>query len=339
MFRYLLLVSVTIFVIGCGGGSGSSGSGTTKPSFTTISSTMAMARADHAQVTLQDGSVLITGGFSSTSFPGVALNTAELFNPTTNTFTMISNPMQSTRTNHTATLLSNGKVLLAGGQTDNNGGDGSDTAELFDPTTQTFTAIGSQMASPRGGHAAVLLNDGTVLLMGGFNNSSTPLKTAEVFDPATNTFTALGALMTSPRSEFTATLLPDGKVLIAGGESNGIGTDSAEMFDPATSAFTAISATMTSIRASYSGSQLSSGHVLLAGGFPSNTLPISGVDTAEEFDPTSQTFATVSAKMTTPRFAHTSSLLADGSVLITGGVTSFDGTTVTVLNTAERFGP
>lgn len=342
MFRYLLLASIAIFVIGCGGGGGSGNNNNSSlpPVFTPVSSTMTTARAGHAQVTLQNGSVLISGGFSSSIFPGSALYTAELFNPVTSTFTAISNHMQSPRTNHTATLLLNGQVLLSGGQIDNNNGDGSSTAELFDPVTQTFMAISAHMTSPRGGHAAVLLNDGTVLVIGGFNNSSTPQRTAEVFDPATNTFTALTALMTLPRAEFTAILLPDGKVLIAGGESNKIGTDTAEIFDPATSTFTAIGATMRSIRFAHSGSQLSNGHVLLTGGASSFfTSPVSGVDTAELFDPTTQNFTSVSSKMTSPRFEHASSLLADGSVLITGGATSFNGSTVDVLNTGERFVP
>lgn len=339
MFRYLFLASMTILLIGCGGGGGGNSSSPTGPSFSMISSTMTVPRAEHTQVTLKDGSVLITGGFSSASFPGAALNTAELFDPVSNTFTAISNVMQSLRTNHTATLLPDGKVLLAGGQIDNNNGNGSDTAELYDPATQTFTAVAARMTSPRGGHAAVLLNDGTVLLMGGFNNSSTALKTAEIYDPAAKTFTALGALMNSPRSEFSATLLPDGKVLIAGGQSNGIGTDTAEVFDPVAGTFTAISATTASIRASYSESRLPNGRILLAGGFPALVLPLSGVDTVEEFDPVSQAFIPISARMTSPRFSHASSLLADGSVLITGGVSNFDGTTATVLNTVERFVP
>jgi len=311
----------------------------TTPEFIVVPSTMTTARADHAQVTLQNGSVLISGGFSSPSFPGLALDTAELFDPTSDTFTAINDRMHSRRTNHTATLLVNGQVLIAGGQTDDNDGDGSDTAELFDPSTHTFTAIPAPMTSPRGGHAAVLLNDGTVLLMGGFNNSSTALTTAEVFDPATVTFTALGAHMTSPRAEFAATSLRDGKILIAGGESNGTGTNSAEIFDPATSTFTAIGATMTSIRVSCSGSELSNGHILITGGTRSFNGPISGIDTAEEFDPGSQTFTKVNATMTAPRFAHSSSLLADGTVLVTGGATAFDGDTVTLSNTVERYNP
>ncbi len=340
MFKKLLIASsLALTVVGCGGGGGgSSAGGGSSPIFAALPSTMTTARGEHAQVTLQDGSVLLTGGFSSTSFPGSALDTAELFNPTTNEFSIINNKMVSVRTNHTATLLPGGKVLLTGGQM-NNDGNGISTAELFDPTTESFTAIPGIMNSPRGGHAAVLLNNGTVLVMGGFNNSSASLRTAEVFDPATNTFTTLNSLMTSPRSEFTANLLPDGKVLIAGGQSSQIGIDTAELFDPDTGGFTAIAATMTSIRFSHSASALSNGRILITGGVSSFTSPISGVDSSEEFDPTTQIFTSVSPKMTTPRFGHTSSLLADGSVLVTGGARSFNGSIVDVLNTGERFIP
>jgi hypothetical protein len=309
---------------------------------TTLTATavlMPTGRAKHAQVTLQNGNVLITGGFSSSTFPAAALDTAVLFDPTTNTIYSVSGKMQSARTGHTATLLPNGKVLLTGGQTDNNNGDGTNTAELYDPTTQSFTAISGTMTSSRGGHAAVLLNNGTVLIMGGYYNSSTAQRTAELFNPATNTFTALSGLMASPRSEFTATLLPNGTVLITGGESSKIGTNSAEVFNPSTGIFTAITATMTSVRVMHSASQLSNGHILITGGILSLTNLASSLDTAEEFDTSIQSFTVVSKIMTSPRFGHASSLLFDGTVFITGGVSSFNGTLINVLNTTERFVP
>jgi hypothetical protein len=102
--------------------------------------------------------------------------------------------MASPRFDHTATLLSNGKVLVTGGC------DGSNaalkTAEVYDPATHTWSPV-SDMASPRCGHTATLLGNGRVLVSGGVNNSG-PLQTAEVYDPATNTWTTLSPSLTSP---------------------------------------------------------------------------------------------------------------------------------------------
>ncbi len=185
-------------------------------SFTALTPVLTSRRAGHTATLLNDGKVLITGGFSATTLPAPALNTAELYDPATNTFTALTSRMQSARTTHAATRLADGRVLLTGGQNNNNG-DGTNTAELFDPATQTFTSVTAVMSSPRGGHASVLLGDGSVLVMGGFNNSCTSLDTAEVFDPSTQTFTALTSRMAAGRSELDATLLANGMVLLTGG--------------------------------------------------------------------------------------------------------------------------
>ncbi|MDI3463514.1 MAG: branched-chain amino acid ABC transporter, amino acid-binding protein [Nitrospira sp.] len=232
---YVTGTSVTLTATGAGftgwSGGGCTGTGTclvmlnsnttVTATFGTSLPTMTTPRAAHAAARLTNGQVLITGGFSSSTHPGPALNTAELYNPITNTFTALIGRMVSTRTSHTATLLPDGKVLLAGGQITGNDGNGNDSAELYDPTTQTFTVISNRMTVPRGSHVAVLLPNGTVLLAGGFNMGFNDLpvahNTAELYDPATQTFTAIAAKMTSSRSDSpAATLLPDGKVLIAG---------------------------------------------------------------------------------------------------------------------------
>ena len=109
------------------------------------------------------------------------------------------------RNQHTATLLANGKVLVAGG------GDNLATAELYDPATGTWTFTGSLNAG-RGAHTAALLSDGKVLVAGGGDN----LATAELYDPATGTWTFTGSL-NAGRYLHTSTLLTNGRVLIAGG--------------------------------------------------------------------------------------------------------------------------
>ncbi|UVT14777.1 MAG: hypothetical protein H8K04_13115 [Nitrospira sp.] len=181
--------SITLSALGPGftswSGGGCAGIGTCKVtlnSLTTVTATfgtslptMTIPRAGHAAVRLANGQILITGGASATIFPSPAVNTAELYDPTTNTFAALAGKMVATRTDHSATLLPDGKVLLAGGQIDTMNGKGNTSAELYDPASQTFTAIPNSMAVPRGGHTAVLLPNGQVLLAAGFNGGFTDL--------------------------------------------------------------------------------------------------------------------------------------------------------------------
>ena len=309
--------------------------------FSTLTPTLKTGRVKHAATLLASGQVLITGGFSTAVFPSPALTTAELYDPTTNAFTALAGTMRSGRTNHTATRLPDGRVLLAGGQ-DNNDGDGRNSAELYDPATQTFTAVAAAMTTPRGGHGAALLPNGRVLLAGGFNNSSVALNSAELFDPATQAFTALASTMASRRSDFVAISLQDGKVLLTGGDSSRIVFNSAELYDPTTQTFTAIFATMDSPREVHAMSLLPNGMVLITGGgtlgsaFPATSVLL---DTAELYDPGTQTFTAVAARMTSPRGGHTQTLLASGAILLTGGVKVTSSSSFVVLSSAEVYGP
>ena len=198
------------------------------------------------------------------------------------------------------------------------------------------------MTSPRGGHASVLLGDGSVLVMGGFNNSCTSLDTAEVFDPSTQTFTALTSKMAAGRSDLAATLLANGMVLLTGGGSCDNALDTAELFDPTTQSFTAISATMTMLRRGHGSSRLTNGSVLVSGGGTLGSNPpltLVALDTAELFEPSTQGFSAISEMMTTPRFVHTQTTLSGGSVLLTGGVNINTSGSLVILDSAETYTP
>lgn len=299
-----------------------------------------MPRGLHTATLLPSGLVLITGGIIGATV--TATDTAELYDPAANTFTALANTMSSPRNQHTATLLPNGKVLIAGGS-NNREGDGMDTAELYDPATQTFTPIAAKMAHRRGGHTATLLNSGPnsgmVLLASGFYDG-TPDASAELYDPAGNSFAAITATMTTGREAYAATLLANGKVLLTGGSTTGAPFASAEIYDPIANTFTALSATMTTARGVHTATLQSDGQVLITGGVnqaysPTNIAPLTS---AELYDPVANTFTASPFTLGTARGGHTATLLPSGKLLFIGGVTG-NGGPYSVLNTVEAYGP
>ena len=160
--------------------------------------------------------------------------------------------MPDPRRYHTATLMIDGRVLVAGGCTNTNTNavicdKYLNTAAIYDPSTDTFTATTGTMVSPRMNHTATLLPNGKVLIAGGTDGAS-PLNTAEIFNPQTGTFTATGT-MTIGRTQHSANILPNGKVLIAGGySSQNQYLSSAETYDPVAGTFTAVSSPMSTPR-------------------------------------------------------------------------------------------
>jgi hypothetical protein len=234
--------------------------------------------------------------------------------------------MLAPRSGQTATLLPNGKVLIAGGMRRNQ--DFYKSAELFDPTTGTFQPTG-EMHEARVGHIAVLLRSGKVLVAGGWVGGG-GTDAAEVYDPGTGKFSVI-AKMTAPRGKPSATVLPDGDVLIAGGEkSDNQSVASAEIFHLKSLSFTATSS-MHHARVSHTATLLNDGRVLIVGGYAETIL-----SSAEVYDPKTTKF-TETETLSGPRCKHTAGLLSDGRVLIAGGSTSrgWDKS----LNSAEIFDP
>lgn len=272
---------------------------------------MTTGRSAHSATVLQGGKVLIAGGdaslfnsyfycyFYSCSAP---LKSAEIYDPASDTFSGAAGLMSTTRVSHTATLLSSGNVLLAGGP--------GASADLYDPTAGTFTPTGS-MSVPRTSHTATPLNTGKVLVVGGFNLTGI-LRSAELYDPATGTFALTGSL-NAARTSHTATLLPDGRVLIAGGSQSGPSPPTAELYDPVNGTFST-TGNLGTPRVSHTATLLDNGKVLIAGGFTTGGLSAS----AELYDPISGLF-TATGTMVTKRQAHIAVKLSNGNVLLAGG--------------------
>jgi hypothetical protein len=189
---------------------------------------MSSRRAYHSSILLNDGNVLIVGGYSSTAY----LNTAEIYNPSTNLYTATTNNMSDARGYPTLTLLNNGKVLIVGGANQRTGYlQPTYTAELYDPTTKTFSNLPS-LPGWMYYHTATLQPDGLVLITGGqATNGGVEIQTAILFDPSTNQFITGVTPMTTGRAWHSATLLPNGKTLIVGGYSGG-SARTAEIYDP-----------------------------------------------------------------------------------------------------------
>ena len=225
--------------------------------------------------------------------------------------------MTTRRAAHTATLLPDGRVFVAGGLA---GESSVASTEIFDPATRTF-ANARSMSVARTGHTANLLANGKVLIAGGYNGSY--LASAELYDPATNSFTPVSA-MNAARSGHIAIGLPNGKVLLAGGVGSGwTFLASAEIYDPATNAFT-LTGDMLAARESHTATLLGNGKVLLAGGHRGRRPSVTIYSSTEIYDPAAGRF-TAGAEMTRIRHKHEAVLLADGRVLIAGGADERDG--------------
>jgi hypothetical protein len=286
-------------------------------------------RYDEVAAPLPDGKVLIAGGYADSAI----LRSAELFDPISDTFTALpatgDTELTVPRARAVAASLPSGQVLIAGGTVSNNSTVVTQSAELFDPATDTFHALpatgNTELQTPRSGAVAAPLPDGKVLIAGG-TTGTRQLDTAELFDSTNDTFTALpengASNLQSARAEATAASLPDGDVLIAGGIFDNTRVKTAELFDPVTNTFTALTSTMVLARSSVPSAPLPNGQVLIAGGDDGTGAN----NSVELFNPVTQRFCIFpvcgAATLNTPRGYETATPLPDGTILIAGG---FDG--------------
>jgi len=260
------------------------------------------------------------------AFTGLALSLSVLQPVRAQTFTL-DNPLLVARWNHTATLLTNGLVLIAGGTTANQYPDNpfraTNSSELYDPATGTSTATGF-MTDAQAGPIAVRLNNGLVLVAGGRNDGGGILSRAELYDPASGQWTDTGYL-NKERSSFAAVLLSDGKVLATGGYSGSGDLSSAEIYDPVSAVWTN-AAPMNYATDSQTATLLPNGKVLVAGGSDG----VGGVRTNSVlYDPLNNAWTNTSP-LKVARGGHVATLLPSGQVLVVGG--AYD-------NSAEVFNP
>jgi hypothetical protein len=237
--------------------------------------------------------------------------------------------MNVARRGHTATWVPSNKVIIIGGEV---GGTSAalGSIEIYDPTLDSFTLIGTVLGSPRRGHSATLLPNGKILVAGGVNPASplTPLA-SELFDPANQTIMPVpGLTSVVDRIHHTATRLANGWVLLAGGTTlGGTVSSSSQIFEPELGAmgdFTATMPFMTSPRAFHAASLLGSGDALLTGG---ETIPGANItQTAELFLYHTLTFTPV-IPMLVPRAEHTSNMISSGAAIVIGGRNDVGGTT------------
>jgi hypothetical protein len=243
------------------------------------------------------------------------------------------------RSAHTASLLPDGTVLVAGGAT-SAPSHLSLGAERFDPATGDWSWVGDLVTNRRR-HTATTLSDGRILVTGGIDSSGNVLSSAEIFNPATGAWTGTGSMAT-PRFRHSAVALPDGRVLVAGGEPSIGGCEvelaSAEIFNPATGTWTQ-TAGIGQARSRHTLTLLDNGKVLLAGGTDSvfisefSGCQFNPLKDTRVFDPSTGRWS-APGSMGNARADHTATLLVDGRVLVAGTSGSFGSP-----GTAELFNP
>jgi hypothetical protein len=359
LWTTVLLTAVSVVVGGCGSGTptssvgvspaptstvGASATPSAKPALITPSPSIAPTPArqtfvetkgssrivpDAVAVALQDGRVLLNSQDDGQT---------DIYDPNADSFTATGR-MKEARREDTVTLLRDGRVLFAGGMA--SGSDDNtvlDSAELYDPTTGTFSYTAGRPVVARAQATATLLSDGRVLIVGGLKDEPSaadpwipPLASAEIFDPATDRFTLTGSLEMG-RVGHGANLLPDGDILITGGnDPNDRTLAGTELYRPDMGKFTRASS-MTSARCYHAATTLADGRILIAGGYDNQSVELA---TAEIYDPATGQFIPTGS-LSTPRnrdFGDVATRLLDGSVLMAGYDRSVEG------NTAEVYQP
>ncbi len=290
---------------------------------------MLKMRFFHVSVRLNDGRILVAGGWNggqeSPSYPLLC----EVYDPKTNTWLSAGN-LQRGRELARAVILPNGNVLIVGGYNSNEGY--LEYCEVYDPSANTWTST-SSMSVKRAKHTATLLKDGKILITGG-QNSSGALTSCEIYDPETGTWSITGALNVA-RFFHSAVLLADGRVLVSGGiGSDDTSISDCEIYDPTSGTWSVI-APMNYDRAAHNSLLLPNGKVIVVGGakhYAAPTLPQDiAIDICELYDPSTGKWE-LTDSLNTKRYAHGSTEIAavipegliGGGVVVAGGAQELD---------------
>lgn len=296
------------------------GRGSDRPSPELIEPATLGSRAAHSATSLGDGRLFVAGGCV---IDGCGSATADTFLIAADGATARAGRSMSTaRDSHTATLLPDGRVLLAGGFA----GEGlppERSIDLFDPQSGELGSA-AELRLGRGGHAAALTGDGRVLIAGGWVGPRTFTATTELYDPATSTVTA-GPDLPVAVDALDAVTLADGRVLVTGGQIRpGVAAATAAIFDHRTDTWTETGPMLTP-RFKHLSVLLEDGSVLVMGGTTDDRTLLAGT---EIFDPKTGRF-TPGPDLHEPRYKmQGGAVVVDGrSVLVAGG-----GRTVEVLD-------
>lgn len=298
---------------------------------------LATARAGHTATLYASGHLIAAGGLDpATSGP---VGTWEIYDDWHAHSWYVERPLATPRFQHTATLLEDGRVLVAGGAVGTQASPiAIPDAELLDPAEPdptagsptmsfgAFTTPSAPMNVARSRASAVRLATGEVLVAGGEQVRGVASSSVELFDPLTGRW-SLTAPMNEPRAEPVLLLLQDGRVLAAGGTDGQRALATAEIYDRIRQTWT-YTGSMSLARLA-PGVRLLDGTVLVVGGLVGSTAAPGVTGTVERFDPSTGRWSWA-APLPEPRAGHAVTLLGGREVVVAGGTRSlpWDGSTM-----------
>lgn len=278
-----------------------------------------IGRRSHTATRLQNGRVLVCGGYEQGTR---VTDRAEIYDPYSETFRLLTGRMTTPRAQHTATLLSDGRVLLVGGFDEVASGQlgSQSSAEVFDPASETFSSVGG-LGIERVDHAALKLPDGRVLVTGGSRLLGGFLEdhaSAEVFDPSTDTWSDWPVSMTHTRATHGMVDLMDGRFLLAGGSDQDL---RCETFDTSLGTFSPLTAPpQDAARYGAAVATFGSGNASIVGG--------DNVGSVLFFDRASDLVLNTGSGTNRPRAYGTATRVGLGQILVVGGIDWSSGSMV-----------
>jgi N-acetylneuraminic acid mutarotase len=283
-----------------------------------LTASMPQSRYGHRATLLDNSTVLVSGGRCYESGDGwIYLKQCALYNPVTHGWSSVDS-LEVARSHHCAVLLSDGRLLVCGGNTYDEGSyRACASCEIYNPLSGTWFAA-SDMKKARTGHTATLLQNGRVLVTGGYNDDDGYLSECEVYDPDTDLW-IYGGWLNQPRSSHGAAALDDGSVLIIGGyfedEYEWEILKSCEIYDPDFGTCTLLEQELNAWRSGPVVTTLADGRIAVFGGYAGSGYLN---QSCEIFDPQSRGW-TLHDDTIRNRSGFSATLLPSGEVLIAGG--------------------